>query len=325
MRDGGPRCRTALRGYMPTRFRSGEACLTRALGCGILAGKAIPILAMANSFAHLHLLEPSQRARRLFWHLLSVGSVTLDEPDRHEGMDKPGAHVFWVVSGRGRLDLPGKTYELKPGPRCWMLDMKKARTYAPLPGKRIVNTGFRFRGPELEAWREELGELPEFALSEPDFDAIRKATQQMVQLARRRPEGFEWEIHILITEVLGRLFKARHLLSPPPVDLPKPLGRAIALVMADPARDWRVPELADAAGASRSGLQRMFKEFQKESIHEFLQRTRLDQARQLLCDERLAVKEVSARLNFSSEFYFSRFFRKRTNMSPRRFRESIRL
>ena len=68
---------------------------------------------------------------------------------------------------------------------------------------------------------------------------------------------------------------------------------------------------------------RMFREFRTESIHEFLQRTRLDQARQLLCDERLAVKEVSARLNFSSEFYFSRFFRKHTGMSPRQFRESI--
>ena len=72
----------------------------------------------------------------------------------------------------------------------------------------------------------------------------------------------------------------------------------------DPSRDWHVPELAKATGASRSGLQRLFKIYQQESIHEFLQRTRLDRARQLLCDERLAIKEISARLNFSSEFYF---------------------
>jgi AraC-like DNA-binding protein len=279
---------------------------------------------MANSFAHLHLLEPSQRARRLFWHLLSIGSVTLDEPDQHAGMDKPGAHLFWVQSGQGRLEVPGGNYELRTGPRCWLLDMKKDRAYIPAPGRRLVNMGLRFRGPELEAWREELGESHEFLLSEADFNVIRKAAQHLTQLARRRPDGFEWEIHVTITQVLGRLFKARHLFNAPHLDVPKPLARAINLVMADPARDWRVPELADAAGASRSGLQRMFKEYQKESIHEFLQRTRLDLARQLLCDERLAVKEVSARLNFSSEFYFSRFFRKRTGLSPRGFRESIK-
>ena len=279
---------------------------------------------MANSFAHLHIVDPSPRARRLFWHLLSIGSVTLDETDNHEGMDKPGAHLFWVRSGQGQLEVPGQSYSLKSGTRCWLVDMKKPRAYRPSTGKNLVNAGFRFRGPELEAWREELGEAHEFVLSAPDFNAIRKTTQKLAHLARNRPVGFEWEIHVNITQVLGRLLKARHLFSAPHLDLPKPLARAIGMVMSDASRDWRVPELADAAGASRSGLQRMFKEFQKESIHEFLQRTRLDQARQLLCDERLAVKEVSARLSFSSEFYFSRFFRKRTGMSPRQFRDSIK-
>lgn len=279
---------------------------------------------MANSFAHLHIVDPSPRARRLFWHLHSIGSVTLDEADTHVGLDKAGAHLFWVVSGQGQLVIPEHNYALKNGPRCWLVDMKKSRTYTPAPGKKLVNMGFRFRGPELEAWREELGEAHEFDLTTQDFAAIRKATQKLAHLARHRPQGFEWEMHVQITQVLGCLLKSRQLFSTPQPDLPKPLTRAIAMVMADPTRDWRVPELADAAGASRSGLQRMFKEFQKESIHEFLQRTRLDQARQLLCDDRLAVKEVSARLSFSSEFYFSRFFRKRTGQSPRQFRESLK-
>jgi AraC-like DNA-binding protein len=270
-------------------------------------------------------MDPSSRARRLFWHLLSVGGVTLDSEDRHEALEKPGAHLFWVQSGRGTLEVPGKSYALKPGPRCWLVDMKKPRTYAPERGTKLANMGFRFGGPELEAWREELGEGHEFVLDPRDFAVLRNATRKLSQIARRRPPGYEWEVHVQITNVLGRLLKARRAFSAPHFDLPRPLARALGLVMADPSRDWKVPELADAAGASRSGLQRMFKQFQRESIHEFLQRTRLDQARQLLCDERLAIKEVSARLSFSSEFYFSRFFRKRTGMSPRQFRESIRV
>jgi len=280
---------------------------------------------MPNSFAQLYMVEPTPRARRLLWHLLSVGSVTLQEPDRHEALEKPGAHLFWVQSGKGTLEVPGKTYSLQPGPRCWLVDMRKPRTYAPLPGKKISNAGFRFGGPDLEAWREELSDDNEFVIQPRELEAIRRAMQKMWQLVKRRPAGFEWEVHVLITEIVGKLLNAREVFSAPQVEVPKALTRAISLVMANPLQHWRVPDLAKAAGASRSGLQQMFKVYQQESIHEFLLRTRLDQARQLLCDDRLAIKEVSSRLNFSSEFYFSRFFRKKTGMSPTQFRDSIKV
>lgn len=280
---------------------------------------------MASSVARLCLLEPSLRARRLFWHLLSVGTARLNGPDHHEGLEKPGAHLFWVQSGRGTLDVPGKSYGLKPGACCWLVDMRKPRTYAPLPGGCIINAGFRFGGPDLEAWREELGDECEFVLDRRDFEFIRAHTRELSRLARRRPTGYEWRIHVLLTQLLGRLLKARRVFTLPDVEVPKPLTRAISLIMADPHRDWKVTEVARAARMSRSGLQRMFRAFQHESIHEFLLRMRLDQARQLLCDERLAIKEIAARLNFSSEFYFSRFFRKRTGLSPRQFRESIKV
>ena len=280
---------------------------------------------MPNSFARLYSLDPSARARRLFWHLLSIGPVTLDSADRHEALEKPGAHLFWVQSGEGVLEVPGRDYVLRPGTRCWLVDMKMPRTYAPLPGRRLVNVGLRFGGPELEAWREEMGTENEFMLAAADFAELRKLTQQLAQLARRRPAGYEWDVHVQITQILGCLFKVRHVLTAPHQTVPKPLARAVGLVMADASRDWKVPELARAAGTSRTGLQRMFKLHQHESIHEFLQRTRLDRARQLLCDERLAIKEVAARLGFSSEFYFSRFFRKRSGMSPRQFRESTKV
>jgi len=61
-----------------------------------------------------------------------------------------------------------------------------------------------------------------------------------------------------------------------------------------------------------------------ETLHDFLQRTRLDEARRLLGDPTLTIKEVAARLHFSSEFYFSHFFRKASGMSPTQFRREPR-
>ena len=279
---------------------------------------------MANSFAKLYHLQPSPQAQRLFWHLLSIGPVTLDSPDRHEAMDKPGAHFFRVQSGSGLLEVPRKSYLLNRGDRFWLVDMKKPRTCSPVPGGAIVNTGFRFGGPELESWREELGDDNEFVLSPHDAAFVRDQVRTLARLARRKPTAYEWQIHVIITGLLGRLMQARGLLDRREAEVPRPVALAINRVMADPFRDWKVSEVACAVGIGRPLLQSMFRKHRRESIHEFLLRMRVDQARQLLCDHRLAIKEVSARLNFSNEFYFSRFFRKRTGLSPSDYRRSIR-
>ena len=78
------------------------------------------------------------------------------------------------------------------------------------------------------------------------------------------------------------------------------------------------------AAISYSRLRHHFQRAQGETVHAFLQRTRLDLARRLLSDRRLAIKEVAQRLHFSSEFHFSRFFHRGAGMSPTRFRERCR-
>ncbi len=284
----------------------------------------LPLPTMPRSSENVLTLDPSPRARRLLWHLLSIGAATFEKSSGRDGMPPRGALWFFVRSGRGRIEVDGRSCALAPGPRCWLVGRSSPRIDSLRAGQPVVCSGFRFGGPELEAWMEELGDDIEFELEPDDFALARQTASALLRLARHRPAGYEWDVHVGITQVLGRLLHARRVFRSPGLEIPPPVSRAIGLVAADPCRQWRVSELAAAAGASRSSLQLMFKRSQHESVREFLQCARLDQARQLLCDERLAIKEVSARLNFSSEFYFSRFIRKKTGMSPRRYRDLIR-
>jgi len=94
--------------------------------------------------------------------------------------------------------------------------------------------------------------------------------------------------------------------------------------MADPEPDWQAAALATISGVSYSRSRDLFKASRAETLHNFLQHTRLDEARRLLGDSRLTIKEVAARLHFSSVFYFSHFFRKASGMSPTQFRREPR-
>ncbi|MCX6897878.1 MAG: hypothetical protein NT105_04185 [Verrucomicrobia bacterium] len=56
---------------------------------------------MPISFVQLHQVEPSPAARRLLWHVLSIGCVWRDEPEAHPALDKAGVFLCRVVSCRG--------------------------------------------------------------------------------------------------------------------------------------------------------------------------------------------------------------------------------
>ena len=273
---------------------------------------------------NLTFIEPSPIARRLLWHLFSLGSRRVESPDRHESFEKPGAHLFWVQSGEGRLEQASGNFALTRGKKLWLLDMSKPRTYTPCAGRHLTITGFRFGGPGLEFWLEEIRSVENSEFFLEDFGFVRASYAELLRLVRRKPTGWEWQVHVVITNLLGRLLMSRRLLVSPHAELPPPVVRVLNAIAANPLRDWKARELASVGKVSYSGLRALFQKAGQGTIHQHIQRARLDQARLLLADQRLSVKDVAAQLNFSSEFYFSHFFRHHTGISPTEFRQHLK-
>jgi len=272
----------------------------------------------------LTFVDPSPVARRLLWHLFSIGSRRLVQPDHHQRFEKPGAHLFWVQSGEGELEHEIGRFALRQAKKVWLVDMGKPRTYIPVPGRHLTITGFRFGGPGLEFWHEEIrGDgNAEFMLD--DFGFVKQSFNELIRLVRRRPTGWEWQVHVVITNMLGKLLMSRHFLDSPHAELPEPVVRVLNAISANPLRDWKARELAAVGKVSYSGLRALFQKSGQGTVHEHIQRARLDQARLLLADKRLSVKDVAAQLSFSSEFYFSHFFRHHTGMTPTEFRQHLK-
>jgi AraC-like DNA-binding protein len=284
----------------------------------------IPDEAAAETSGHLTFVEPSPIARRLLWHLFSIGSRRVSTLDHHQSFEKPGAHLFWVQSGEGELEHETGRVSLTRGKKVWLVDMSKPRTYIPAPKRHLTIAGFRFGGPGLEFWHEEIrGDAnSEFVLN--DFGFVKRTQSELLRLVRRRPVGWEWQVHVVITNMLGKLLMSRNLLVSPQAELPAPVVRVLNAISANPMRDWKATELASVGKVSYSGLRALFQKAKQGTIHEHIQRARLDQARLLLADKRLSVKDVAAQLNFSSEFYFSHFFRHYTGMTPTEFRQHLK-
>lgn len=83
-----------------------------------------------------------------------------------------------------------------------------------------------------------------------------------------------------------------------------------------------IDQLAEIAGLSRGRLSRSFSRDFSIPLKSFLQKELAAQAARYLLGSTLSVREISERLQFSSEYYFSNFFRRCTGSSPTAFRRT---
>jgi AraC-like DNA-binding protein len=94
------------------------------------------------------------------------------------------------------------------------------------------------------------------------------------------------------------------------------LRRAKDLIDRDFAEPLDVPALAREAYTSRAHFVRSFKKAFGETPHRYLQRRRVERAKELLRNTRLTVTEVSLAVGFRSLGSFSTAFRQLVGESP---------
>ena len=81
--------------------------------------------------------------------------------------------------------------------------------------------------------------------------------------------------------------------------------------------------LERVSGLSPSRLQALFREVTGYPPLDYLRRLRVEEARRLLADSRLSVKEVAARTGFRDTSHFSKVFRRVDGLSPAHYRDAL--
>ncbi len=102
-------------------------------------------------------------------------------------------------------------------------------------------------------------------------------------------------------------------------------GRVFELLRDAPGIGLQVQDLARAMGMTPGNLSTQFRQDMGISLKQYMTQQAVKAAGERLLLTHAAVKEIAFDLGFSDPLYFSRFFRKHTGLSPRRFRRSERL
>lgn len=100
------------------------------------------------------------------------------------------------------------------------------------------------------------------------------------------------------------------------------VGRALALLHAQPAHAWTVDELARKVGLSRSGLAQRFTELLAQPPMQYLARWRLQIAAQELRMSGKTLAYIAEQIGYDSEAAFNRAFKREFGVPPAAWRKS---
>ncbi|MBQ7260002.1 MAG: helix-turn-helix domain-containing protein [Lachnospiraceae bacterium] len=86
------------------------------------------------------------------------------------------------------------------------------------------------------------------------------------------------------------------------------------------SRDISLDDVANSVDVSPYYFSRMFKEETGETFIEYLTRTRIDHAKELIMDPRMPIGEIGQAVGYVDPNYFSRIFKKTVGVTPREYR-----
>ncbi|MDS7595924.1 GlxA family transcriptional regulator [Agrobacterium tumefaciens] len=93
-------------------------------------------------------------------------------------------------------------------------------------------------------------------------------------------------------------------------------------VMAEPANDWTLEQLADIAALSERHLSRLFREHTGVGVIDYVNLMRVNLAREILSHTRLGMEAIAEKTGFSSARHFRRVWQQHNALSPSHFRSA---
>ncbi|MCL6590934.1 MAG: response regulator [Firmicutes bacterium] len=101
-----------------------------------------------------------------------------------------------------------------------------------------------------------------------------------------------------------------------------PVRKAFKYIQSNFTRDISLEEVAKYAGVSKSYLSRVFAEYAGENFCNYLQRLRVERAKELLRFTGDHIYEIATKVGFWNSRYFSRVFHETTGMTPAEYRRA---
>lgn len=230
---------------------------------------------------------------------------------------------IFVHSGSGSIVTKDKSYPMEDGTLCFIGQEKYHYTFPDIPEEYERSKIFISSG-ELRALLKTMRGAPQFsdAFNERQFhigrlsgDDLRRVDQIFDVLDRTSEDSdfFQAELYSAVLQLTVLLCKNTDTTAK---EHPGAIQTAVEYINDHIKEDLTIDEICSSVYMSKYYFCRLFKEKIGLTVMEYILKTRIMMAKELLSVGTLSITDVSETCAFSSVSYFSRVFKSETGVSP---------
>ena len=141
-----------------------------------------------------------------------------------------------------------------------------------------------------------------------------------IEISHKERAGFQQELSGILMHILGLMYSRDKISDFEEGDLFIKINKAKVVMQENVYNKITAKDVAKNVGISYSGFRSAFKKFTGTSPSKYMCDLRLKEAKLLLSNKSMSIKEISWSLNFYNPNYFYIFFKKRTGQSPKEYK-----
>jgi AraC family transcriptional regulator, arabinose operon regulatory protein len=235
----------------------------------------------------------------------------------------PGHELILCLRGQGWVRIGGRTHPVKRGDLVW-INCHRPHEHGAVKSNPWEVYWVRIEGPKLEPMCSILSVWANPVFSRFNAAAAAAVFREVFDLIRGNAPEAPALIHAAIARLIALAFCARQNPADTAPVIPPALGKPVERMRLFYFERHTVADLARLAGMSPTHFARLFRSSFGTSPIDWLRRERISQAKRRLAETGAAIKEIAEQVGYNDRYFFSKDFKKLTEMTPREFRRRER-
>lgn len=270
-----------------------------------------------------YILTPSQKSRELFYYVQEVGHFSAFKPYFTERENLPSYLMKFTLSGTGELTYGNQVYELKRGD-IFLIDCSEYQHYKTISEEPWEMVWIHFYGGNSKIFYDEFIKdgTNTFKTSQiPEKNLIHQVLKQIIKLQEQPNVKTDFQVSVMIHELLNELILQKYQLDFLDEDIPNHVLKLKDFLDKNFKKIVTLDYLAEIFLLNKFQLNKEFSKYIGVPPIDYQINKKISYAKELLRYSDFSIKEISLEIGIENFAYFSRLFKKRTGLTPSKYRK----